>query len=282
MRSAALVIASRRLFARAALNPSPRKDKTMNEPQSSPPASAAGTPPETPKKKVSPLVWVAIGCVGLIVVGGIITFATGAFLFKKFEKNPAMAAAEMVVKMHPDVELVDSDADAGTLTIRDKKTGEVMTVDMKEVEKGNLKFKKGDEESTISIGGGSDGQGSLSITGNDGKTTFRAGAGASNLPDWVPIYPGTSPTGSYQASTGEGTSGAFALSTKDSAKEVLAFYGKALDEMGAPVQRQTYSAADTEGGIVTGGSADEDRKLNVTATQHDGETVITVTYTEKG
>ena len=258
----------------------------MNEPQSPPPVSAAGTPPGTPKKKVSPLVWVALGCVGLIVVGGIITFATGAFLFKrvadKFEKNPTMAAAELVVKMNPDLELVESDADAGTLTIRDKKTGEVMTVDMKEVEKGNLKFKKGDEESTISVGGGGDGQGSLSITGKDGKATFRAGAGASNLPDWVPIYPNTSPTGSYQASTGEGTSGAFALSTKDSAKEVLDFYGKALDEMGAPVQRQTYSAADTEGGIVSGGSADEDRKLNVTATQHDGETVITVTYTEKG
>ena len=158
----------------------------MSEPQSPPPVTAAGAPPVPPKKKVSPLVWVALGCVGLIVVAGIITFATGAFFFKKvadkFEKNPAMAAAEMLVKMNPDVELVESDADAGTLTIRDKKTGEVVTVDMKDIEKGNIKFKKGNEESTITLGSSGE-EGALTVTGKDGTATFRARAKAGELPD---------------------------------------------------------------------------------------------------
>src|ERR1700712_1765267 len=91
--------------------------------------------PQPPKKALSPLAWVGIGCavlfvIALLALGGI--GAIGSYFIKKqadkFEKNPTMAAAEMVVRLNPDLELVSSDEKTNTLTIKDKKTGEVTTL----------------------------------------------------------------------------------------------------------------------------------------------------------
>lgn len=259
----------------------------MNEPQppSSYPAPPPAAPPPGAKKKVNPLVWVALGCVGLIVVAAIIVAATGAFFARKvahkFEQNPALAAAEMIVRMNPELELVDSDPDAGTLTIKNKKTGEEVTVNLDEVKEGRIRFESGDQESTVAFGGSGE-EGALTVTDKEGKTTFRAGSGGSgDVPDWVPLYPGTKPSGSYRVSTAEGTSGAFTLTTGDSAEEVLDFYGPALEELGASVDRTTFSAGDTEGGNLSGGSADGQRKLTVTVTSRQGETSIVLAFNEK-
>jgi hypothetical protein len=244
----------------------------MNEPQ---------PPPAPPKKKVSPIVWILLGCVGLIVVIVIVLAGTGAYFVHKVAANPAMAAAKLVVSANPDLDLVSSDDKAGTLTVRNKKTGEVVTVDLDDIKNGHLKFKSGDKESELNVGGEGN-EGGLTVTDGSGKTTFKVGGGAgAKVPDWVPMYPGTTPTGYYQADNGEASTGAFALSTKDGAKEVLDYYAKALGEMGKKVDRSTYSANDTEGGILTGGTADGKRQINVTVSSQDGETTVTVTYSEK-
>ena len=100
----------------------------------------------TEKKGLSPWAWVAIGCGGLLLVAMIVMMVGGMFVAKKvgdfaedFEENPA-AAAEMLIKMNPDLELVDSDRDAGTMTIRNKEDGEVITVNYEDIEKGKLSF----------------------------------------------------------------------------------------------------------------------------------------------
>jgi hypothetical protein len=99
---------------------------SVSSPVPPPPGS-----PQAPKKGLSPLAWVGIGCavlfvLGLLVLGGIV--GVGGYFAKKaaakFEKNPTMAAAEMVVRLNPDLELVSSDEKTNTLTIKDKKTGE--------------------------------------------------------------------------------------------------------------------------------------------------------------
>lgn len=257
----------------------------MNEPQHAPPTPPA---PPTAKKKLSPLAWVAIGCIGLIVLAGILFAIGGAFVFSKakqklgdFEKNPAMAAAELVVRANPELELVESDPDAQTLTIRNKETGEVLTLDLEDVQKGRIAFKSGDEESTITFGGSGE-EGSLTVTGEGGETTFRVGAGgAADIPDWVPVYPGSEAANTYRMTAGDETTGGFSLTTEDSPQEVLDFYGPVVSGLGAEVQRSTFSTGDTEGGILSGGTPDERRRLNVTVSGSAGETTVTVTFTEK-
>ena len=61
---------------------------------------------------MSPLAWVGIGCVVILIVCGIAVGVMGWFAKKavdKFAKNPGMAAAELAVKMNPDLELVNAD-----------------------------------------------------------------------------------------------------------------------------------------------------------------------------
>ena len=73
------------------------------------------TPTPAPKKKMSPWAWVAIGCgaiavLAILAIGGTVA-AGGWFLTKqvnKYEANPAVAAAELLIRANPDVELVES------------------------------------------------------------------------------------------------------------------------------------------------------------------------------
>ena len=54
----------------------------------------------------------------------------------KYEKHPEMAGIAMAAKMHPDLQVVSEDADAGIITIRSKETGEVVKFDMAKIRSG--------------------------------------------------------------------------------------------------------------------------------------------------
>ena len=102
---------------------------------------------ENEKKGLSPWAWVAIGCGGLLVLFAIVVTMSGMFVAKKvgdyaeeFKENPA-AAAELLIKMNPELELVDSDREAGTMTIRNKEDGEVITVNYEDIEQGQAELR---------------------------------------------------------------------------------------------------------------------------------------------
>lgn len=257
----------------------------MNQPTAPPPPPPAqydAAPP--PKKKgLSPLAWVGIGCGGLLVIALIVFVIGGMFVAKKardvvgdFESNPAMAAAEMVVRVNPELELVESDREAGTLTVRNTRTGEVITLDLEDVENGNFGFNVDGEESTVSFGE----QGIEVTSEEDGKTsTMKIGGSAgSDVPDWVPVYPGTVPASTFVSSSGGRTQGAFALNTDDQPEAVLDWYADEMSDLGiADPDRSSFQAGDTRGGSVSGSSGSE-LKLNVSAMAREGGTVITVTF----
>jgi len=77
-----------------------------------------------------PLAWVGIGCGTILVILVIVvSLAVRACVDKveEFRKNPEKAGAEMFVRMNPDLELVSQDENAGTMTVRVKKSGETVT-----------------------------------------------------------------------------------------------------------------------------------------------------------
>jgi uncharacterized protein YneF (UPF0154 family) len=120
---------------------------------------------QAPVKQGLPVwAWVGIGCGALLILVLVVVMVGGFFVARKvkdvagdFEKDPAMATARMIVKLNPDLEEVAVDSDAGTITVRNTKTGEVVTVDFDDIEQGKISFKSGEREITGGrLGGGRD------------------------------------------------------------------------------------------------------------------------------
>jgi hypothetical protein len=254
---------------------------------SSPIPPPPGSPP-APKKGLSPLAWVGIGCavilvLGLIALGGL--GAIGSYFIKKqadkFEKNPTMAAAELVVRLNPDLELVSKDEKTNSLTVKDKKTGEVTTISADDAKNGKITFKTDKGTATLDALG-KDG-GTLKVTNDKGEvTTMNAGAGApQNLPSWLPVYPGGSVQGTFDTTNAEGHSAAFTVTTKDAVSKVMDFYETQLKSAGLKVEKTTFSANGQDGGTLSAKSDDEKRQATVLFGSANGETSATVTFQEK-
>ncbi|HEX7182424.1 MAG TPA: hypothetical protein VF756_11315 [Thermoanaerobaculia bacterium] len=254
---------------------------TVHSPQTPPP----------PKKGMSPLAWVGIGCAVIVVLGMIaagITVAAGGWFLKKqvdrFEENPAMVAAELAVRANPDFEVVESDAEKSTLTIRNKKTGEVMTVSAEDIEKGRLTFKndKG-ETASIDVSGGEDG-GSIRVTDEKGQeSVYQATGGApQDLPSWVPTYPGGTAQSAFDAKTAEGHSAAFTVTTQDSVQQVLDFYKEKLEAEGFKVEKSSYETdGKMAGGVVIGVTEDQKREVNINVATSEQGTQAMVSFNDK-
>ena len=245
--------------------------------------------PQAPagKKKTSPLVWILVGCGGLVLLVAIIMLVGGYFVAKKAgsylkdaEKNPALAAAKMIVAMNPELETVSADDAAGTITIRNKKTGEVVTLDLEDVKKGKIRFKneKGEEAEISASGDGESGK--LEIKSREGTMTFGAG-GEAERPDWVPEYPGSQPEGMYSTKGAQGLSAAFTFQTSDSPEDVMAFYEEQLKGGGFEVTTSSMKkAGKLSGGLVNGQLEKAKRIVHVTVSDEDGGTRVAVNYSE--
>lgn len=226
-----------------------------NGPAYSPPPPPTGTtPPATAKKKgLSPLAWVGIGC-GAILLIGVIAFALligwgakkAGDMAREFEDNPAMAAAKLMVRANPELELVEADDEAGTITVRNKETGEVLTVDLEDIEEGRISFESDGETVTMGMEEGEDGEGAFTVRDGEGRTTFQVGAGgAENIPDWVPRYQGTEPQGTYFATSDGKMNGGYSFETSDSVNDVIASFEAALEDAG---MTETGRSTSTAGG----------------------------------
>lgn len=250
------------------------------------------TPPPAPgQKKMSALGWIAIGCgaiaiLGILAVGAMV--AAGGWFFKKqvskFEENPAVAAAELAIRANSDVELVESDIEKGTITYRDKKSGEVVTINAGDVkEDGKFTITTKDGTSTFDASS-TEGGGTLKVTNEKGEeAVFGTSAGApKNLPSWLPTYPGAKVEGSMDATSQQERSAAFTVTTTDSVQEVMEFYESRLRATGLSVQKTSFETnGAAAGGTVTGTSEDQKRTVNVMVSAGEGQTSAVVTFAEK-
>jgi hypothetical protein len=244
------------------------------------PAPSQGMPPApTPiaqmpgaaKPKISPLVWILGAVVGVFVLVGILVVGAGLFVAHKAknagfdsalaEKNPALAAAKVMASLNPDVEIVNIDEDKGLLTIKDKKTGKVLTMNAEDVKNGKMTIS---DESTGE------------------KVTFGANS-AVQLPAWLPSYPGSKPEGTFSAS-GSGNEGGMAhFKTSDAGPKVLAFYQDALKSAGFKIT-STFSgdSGDAKGGLVSAEDTANRRTVMVTVSSSGADgTDVSLTYGTK-
>jgi hypothetical protein len=214
-----------------------------------------GTPVQG-KKGLPVLAWVAIGCGGIVVLAGIAFTVLGWFAVGKmkdvasdFEDNPTKAAAELVVRMNPDLEMVESDDDAGTITVREKSSGKTVTMNYEDIEEGRVSFES--EEGRVEITGKPQGgEGGMTITTDEGETRI---GGGGEIPDWVPAHPATTARQSLLRSTGpSGETGQASFSVDADADEVAAFYKAELEKAGYEVSVTTYSSDEGSVSMVSG------------------------------
>jgi hypothetical protein len=197
------------------------------------------------------------------------------------EKNPALATAKMMVALNPDLETVSTDEAKGTITVKDRKTGKIVTVDFEAAKNGKFSFKGEDGQDVTIEAKGSEGSGSLEVKTDKGSMKFGAGSSAENMPDWLPSYPGAKAEGVFSVRGGDGNTGSFSFTTTDSVDEVMSYYETELKGEDLRVSVTTTKANGVSGGVVTGEDKGKGRTAVVTVGAKAGGTQVNVTFASK-
>lgn len=236
-----------------------------------------------PKKGMGPLGWIAIGCGAIALLGFIALMAGGWFVKRqvdKYKDNPTMAAAELIVAANPDLELVSSDVEKGTMTIKNTQTGETVTMNAEDIENGKLTFETAEGKTEIDASQAGE-TGSIKVTGADGAEVTWGGEAPKNLPSWVPVVAGSTAQAAMDATTAEGRTASFTLSTDQSIDDVVAFYEAKLQEAGLKVTKNTMEMNGERSATVSGTSEDEKRTVVAFIGAQDGKTQANVNFSEK-
>jgi hypothetical protein len=245
-----------------------------------PPAPPAPSAPLPPPKKVSPIIWILVGVVGFFVLIGVVIMSAGLFFVHKVTQDPVQTMAKLLTAANPDVEVVSTDSGNNTVTLRDKKTGETVTMNFDDVKKGKIVFKANGKEATIQAHGDGD-KGTLEINGPDGSVRFGAG-GAAKVPDWVPSYPGATPEVTFSMQANEADGGTFSFTTKDAPKQVLSFYEQGFKQAGYKITASlTGDVATSTGGMISAELESAKRTVMVTVGADKGDTSVNVVFGTK-
>lgn len=239
--------------------------------------------PNVPEKKgLPPLAWVGIGCAGLVFLGAVISVILGMFVVNKvrqISEDPA-EAARVLVSMNPDIEIVNEDEGAGTITFREKSSGEEVTISYEDLKEGRIAFTtdEGTAAFDIDVDGSEDGEARMTIETDEGTSTFRAGSEIKDMPGWVPMYPGTDPEGGFTTETAELQGGTYTAKTSDSVEDVLDYFADQLESEGLAIKSRTTTP---DGAMLTAESDDQDRSASIILGSKSGATEIIVQYADK-
>jgi hypothetical protein len=226
-----------------------------------------GVPPAV--RKTSPIVWILVVVLGLFVLGFIGVVGTGFFIARTamragldpdlMKRNPGLAMAKLITSVNPDTEVVRTDEGAGTITVRDRKTGKITTMTFDDVKTGKFNMKVQDE--------------------NGQTATVEVGGATGKLPSWVPEYPGSTATGTFaikgSSNDGSGEGGNVTFSTTDAPQKVMSFYQDKAKDLGMKANLTTNSP---DGGMFIATDEDNRRTLTVVVGKGSPDTTVNITY----
>jgi hypothetical protein len=125
------------------------------------------------QRKTSPIVWVLVIILGLFVLGGLTIAGLGFFVVHKVRqagldpdlmaRNPGLAISKLVASTNPDIQVLNTDDGAGTITVRDRRTGKVTTLTFDQARNGQF--------SVTSYPGGSTPKSTFSASAGDGNVS---------------------------------------------------------------------------------------------------------------
>ena len=252
-------------------------------------AMPPGLPPQgpgAPAKKTSPLVWI-LGGIAVLLCGGMLMCGVVGFLAVRavknagfdpdlMKRNPGLAMAKMAAAVNPNLETVRTNEGTGTITMRDKTNGKIVTFRFDPDKKSMVVV--GDDGKEVTFNASGDGKnGAVTVQSAEGTMRFGAAAG-NTAPAWVPVYPGSSPQGTMATQTKEGSSNTFTFKTSDAAGKVLAYYQDQLKSAGFKIN--LASSAD-QGGMLQAEDTDKKRTIVVTVGSSGDGTEGSVMAVEK-
>lgn len=209
--------------------------------------------PEGPKK--TPVwVWILAAVGGVIVLGIIAISLLGYYAFQKVKEvaNSPTAAAALLARIDPDLEVLDVDENKKVIRVRNKRNNEEVTLNMSDILEGKLKVSK---------------------EGKDGVESFELG-GKVKLPSWLPAYPGAEPKGIGAAkSDKEGEGGMFTFESSDAPEKILAFYKEALEKRGFSAKEDVKAT-----GTSVLAMKSENENATITVTPNGSNSQVTVIY----
>ena len=132
------------------------------------------------------------------------------------ETNPDAAvvrAAELALRLNPEVDVISSDPAAGTITVREKKTGKEVTFNLEDIKAGKFSITQDGETTNIDVDASEANGGQMKVVTDQGTAVF--GAGAQELPYWIPTYPGGRSEGMANIEAQGEKTGTFTLRTGD-------------------------------------------------------------------
>jgi hypothetical protein len=278
--------------------PPPQPPPPPAAPPQAPPQQAAPAPPPyipppsssapPPQKKGRWIFWTLGGCLLVIIIGVIIVFSTCTYFAHKagldpdlLQKKPELAMVKMLVSANPDLELVSIDEDRGIIRVREKKTGKELTVDLENAKKGKIVFSDENNKKVEIQTQGEGANAGMEIKSDEGSVKIGANA-ASQLPNWLPPYPGAEAAGGMMLNAEKGNGGSCTFKSKDSIEAVSAYYENALKGAGFEVKKVPMQIQGQGSMIMLAASDDKtQRKASVTAAHTPDGTVISLTYEGK-
>jgi hypothetical protein len=244
-------------------------------------------PQVQPPKKSNVLMWVLIGIGGFVLlcvlaagIGSYVLYRTvksAGFDSALMQKNPGLAMAKMVTAMNPDYQTVSSNDSSGTITVREKSTGKVITFRFDPEKKSMVIVDENGKEAKISVTGDGNSTGGIEIQSPDGTVKF--GTSTTGAPPaWVPSYPGSATQGVGSSETPDGNAYSYAFKTTDSASKVIAYYQDQLKSAGFTVTQVVSSG---QGGMLSGEDAGKKHSVVLIVGADNDGTVVSVTAVEK-
>jgi hypothetical protein len=244
------------------------------------------TPPNIPPqgqppapKKTSIWVWILGGlavffCLIIVTCGvvgylGMRMIKQAGFDSELMKTNPGLAMAKMATAMNKDYEKVSSDDRTGTIVVREKSTGKLVT----------LKFDPNTKQMVVTTDDGKQAKvtidsNGVSATSSDGSSVKYGSATGNDVPSWVPVYPGSSPQGTMSSTSAEGSQNTFTFKSQDPSTKIITFYSDQLKAAGFTINMTTTT---DQGGMVQ--ATDDSKKHTISVivgSSADGtETAIT-------
>lgn len=220
---------------------------------------------------------IACGCLVLLIGAGVLAFSLWAGKKAIDTMSDPAKMAEFLINANPDLEVVSNDKNAGTITVRDKTTGDVTTFNYSDIQQGKFSI-EGKDGKTVTVDGSDLGQGgNLQVTGPDGEK-IDVTAGTGDTPSWVPLYPGAETvTGGKAISIGGKGGGSISQSTTDSVATVKKFYEDFFAREGYTVQGNLPGNLAGQDGFLIIGEKDG-RSLTVTAGPSSAGSTLNLTY----
>lgn len=222
------------------------------------PATAAAPAPAPARRRTNPLVWVLIVILAFCALAIFGMMGAGYFLARR---GPGYAIAKIIAATHPDTEVVRTDDGAGTITLRDRRSGKTVTLSFDEARRGRFRLDAEDE--------------------NGKRASFELG-GSATPPSWIPKYPGSHPRPVFSASgesdNNAGEAGSFMFTTPDPPARVKSFYEGEARRLGMNVHVRTEEPG---AGVLVLKDSDEQRTLSVATESSDGGTTVNITYGRK-